>query len=468
MSNTTDVSNNPALQNEGPVKRFFRATEIDERMLGMVAALLLIWCAFDIASGIMRGNFGGLFGGSFLTPRNLWTLLVQTSSIAIMSTGMVLLIVMRQLDLSIGSMLSLVAVAGAVLQVFELVPILGVGHSAIWPIAVVFMLVIGVIVGALNGWLTAYLKIPAFIVTLGGLLAYSGLAFYLAKGETVAPMDKTFEIFGGGIPRSWLGPFWSWTLALIACGAIVFGIVNGRRQRQRFKFPQRPVWAEVFLGAVASAVVLGVTNVMNSYPWPFKLIENYAKANNVPIPAGVENKDGTAICIAGEQIVRCTEGLIYYTGYSVPVLVALVVGLAMTFLANRTQFGRYVYAIGGNPEAAELAGINTKWMIVKVFALMGFLVGVSSIVSSARLNAATNALGSLNELYVIAAAVIGGTSLAGGVGTIYGAMLGALIMQSIMSGMALLNLPAAFQNIVVGVVLVLAVWLDQLYSRRVK
>jgi D-xylose transport system permease protein len=456
------------LQNEGPIKRFFRATEIDERLLGMVAALLLIWVAFDIASGIMRGNFGGLLGGSFLTPRNLWTLLVQTSSIAIMSTGMVLLIVMRQLDLSIGSMLSLVAVGGAVLQVFELVPLWGVGHPMIWPTAVVFMLVLGMLVGALNGWLTAYLKIPAFIVTLGGLLAYSGLAFYLAKGETVAPMDKTFEIFGGGIPISWLGPFWSWILALVVCAAIIFAIVNGRRQRQRFNFPMRPVWAEVFLAVLGSGVVLGVTNVMNSYPWPFKLIENYAKANNVAIPAGVENKDGSAICMASEQVVRCTEGLVYYTGYSVPVLIALFVGLAMTFLATRTQFGRYVYATGGNPEAAELAGVNTKWLTVKVFALMGLLVGVSSVVSSARLNAATNALGGLNELYVIAATVIGGTSLAGGVGTIYGAMLGALLMQSIISGMSLLNLPAAFQNIVVGVVLVLAVWLDQLYSRRVK
>ncbi len=467
MSQTTSSSTNPALQDEGPVRRFFRATEIDMRMLGMVAALLLIWCAFDIASGILRGNFGGLLGGSFLTPRNLWTLLVQTSSIAIMSTGMVLLIVMRQLDLSIGSMLSLVAVAGAVLQVFELVPILGVGHPAIWLIAVVFMLAVGMLIGALNGWLTAYLKIPAFIVTLGGLLAYSGLAFYLAKGETVAPMDKTYEIFGGGIPISWLGPTWSWIIALAVCAGIFYAVINGRRQRQRFKFPLRPVWAEVFLVTIGSAVVLGVTNVMNSYPWPFKLIQNYAAANDVTIPAGVENKDGNAICMAGEQVVRCTEGLIYYTGYSVPVLIALFVGLAMTFLATRTQFGRYVYATGGNPEAAELAGVNTKWLTVKVFALMGLLVGVSSIVSSARLNAATNALGGLNELYVIAATVIGGTSLAGGVGTIYGAMLGALLMQSIISGMSLLNLPAAFQNIVVGVVLVLAVWLDQLYSRRV-
>ena len=468
MSDATSTSENPSLQHEGFVQRFFRATEINPRMMGMLAALLLIWCVFDIASGILRGNFGGLLGGSFLTPRNLWTLLVQTSSIAVMSTGMVLLIVMRQLDLSVGSMLSLVAVAGAVLQVFELVPILGVGHPAIWIIAVVFCILLGTLVGALNGFITAYAKIPAFIVTLGGLLAYSGLAFYLAKGETVAPMDKTYEIFGGGIPISWLGPFWSWTLAAIVCAAIVFAIVNGRRQRMRFKFPLRPIWAEVFLAALGSAAVLGATMVVTSYPWPFKLIENHALANNVTIPPGVENRDGDAICMAADKVVRCTEGLIYYTGYSMPVLIALVVGVLMTFLATRTAFGRYVYAAGGNPEAAELAGINTKWLMVKVFALMGALVGVSAIISSARLNAATNALGGLNELYVIAATVIGGTSLAGGVGTIYGAMLGALMMQSIISGMSLLNLPAAFQNIVVGVVLVLAVWLDQLYSRRVK
>ena len=468
MSNTTNTSLNPAMQNEGPVKRFFRATEIDTRMLGMIGALILIWCTFDIASGILRGNFGGILGGSFLTPRNLWTLLVQTSSIAVMSTGMVLLIVIRQIDLSVGSMLSMVAVVTAVLQVFHLGPDIGVGNPLIWPIAVVCSITLGALIGAFNGALTAYAKIPAFIVTLGGLIAYSGLAFLVARGETVAPMDKTFEVFGGGIPISWLGPFWSWLIALVVCAIIIFAIVNGRQQRLRFRFPLRPVWAEVFLAVLGSAAVLGTTLVMTSYPWPNKLIENYAIAHNVVIPAGIENRDGTAVCMAADKVVRCTEGLIYYTGYSVPVLVALAVGVLMTFLATRTMFGRYVYAIGGNPEAAELAGINTKWMTVKVFALMGALVGVSSVISSARLNAATNALGLVNELYVIAAAVIGGTSLAGGVGTIYGAMLGALMMQSIISGMSLLNLPAAYQNIVVGVVLVLAVWLDQLYSRRVK
>ena len=464
---TTGSSQEPGLNQEGAVKKFFRATEINPRMLGMVAALVLIWCIFDVWSGIINAN-DGLFGGSFLTPRNLWTLLVQTSSIAIMSSGMVLLIVMRQLDLSVGSMLSLVAVASAVLQVYQLGPWLGVGHPIIWVAGVALCLVLGTFIGAVNGTLTAYAKIPAFIVTLGGLIAYKGIAFLLASGETVAPMDQTFEVFGGGVQQSWLGPFWSWILAFIACAVIVFAIINGRRQRTRFNFALRPVWAEIFLGVIGSAVVLGITKVMNSYPWPPKLIENYAVANNIAIPAGVEDRDGSAVCMAADKVVHCTTGLIYYTGYSLPVLVALAVGLVMTFIATRTVFGRYVFATGGNPEAAELSGINTKWLTVKVFALMGTLVGVSSVVSSARLNAATNSLGLSNELYVIAATVIGGTSLAGGVGTIYGAMLGALIMQSIISGMSLLNLPAAYQDMVVGGVLVLAVWLDQIYSRRLK
>ncbi len=464
---TQNTSAQSAAEKKGAIARFIEGTELDTRMLGMVAALFVIWIGFDIASGIIRPG-AGLLGGTFLTPRNLWTLLVQTSPIAVMTTGMVLVIVMRHIDLSVGSMLSLVAVAGAVLQVFILAPAIGVGHPIIWIAAIVACLALGALVGAFNGFLTAYGKIPAFIVTLGGLIAYSGVAFLLARGVTVAPLDKSFKLIGGNIPASWLGPFWSWILAIVACLLIVFAVVNGRAQRKRFHFPLRPVWAEASLIAIGSVAVIGTTWVINSYPWPFGLIRDYALENNLTIPEGVENRAGDAICMAGDKIVRCTEGLILYAGYAMPVLIVLAVGIVMSFIASRTRFGRYVYSIGGNPEAAELAGINTKLMTVKVFALMGLLVGVSAIILSARLDAATNALGQLSELYVIAAAVIGGTSLAGGVGTIYGALLGALMMQSIQSGMGLLNLEAAFQNIVVGVVLVIAVFLDQLYRRRIK
>ncbi|MGE0500858.1 MAG: sugar ABC transporter permease [Rhizobiaceae bacterium] len=469
MSSVTDSnpSEAPGVVDEGAVARFLRATELDTRMLGMVAALLVIWAGFDIYSGMLRAN-EGLFGGSFLTPRNLWTLLVQTSSIAIMSTGMVLLIVMRQLDLSVGSMLSTIAVATGVLQVFTLGPALGVGHESIWIIAVVFAIALGALIGAFNGFLTAYAGIPAFIVTLGGLIAYSGIAWALIRGETVAPMDKTFKLIGGNGPLASIGPFWSWTLALAACALLVVGLINGRRQRARVNFPQRPVWAEVFLAAAGSGAILGITAVVNSYPWPFRVIETYAKENGIPIPPGVEDRAGSAICMAGDKVVLCQDGLVFYTGYAIPVLICLAVGFAMSFIASRTRFGRYVYAAGGNPEAAELSGINTRWLTMKVFMLMGVLVAISAIVTSARLDAATNSLGQLNELYVIAAVVIGGTSLAGGVGTIYGAMLGALLMQSLQSGMTLLNFESAYKDMVVGAVLVSAVFVDQVYRRRVK
>ena len=328
MTSVSDSSQSPALAPEGAVTRFFRATELDTRMLGMIAALLVIWVGFDVYSGMLRPNVG-LFGGSFLTPRNLWTLLVQTSSIAIMSTGMVLLIVMRQLDLSVGSMLSTIAVAMGVLQVFKLGPWLGVGHESIWIIAVLFGLALGALIGSFNGFLTAYAGIPAFIVTLGGLIAYSGVAWALIRGETVAPMDKTFKLIGGNGPLASIGPFWSWVLAAAACALLVLGLLNARRQRKRFKFVQRPVWAEVLLAACGAVAILGTTAVVNSYPWAPKVIEIYAKDNGIPIPPGVEARDGDAICMAGEAVVRCAEGLVFYTGYAIPVLIALAVGFVM-------------------------------------------------------------------------------------------------------------------------------------------
>ena len=172
---TQSTNSGPALSEEGAVKRLLNATEIDTRMLGMIAALIIIWVGFDIYSGILRPG-DGLFGGSFLTPRNLWILLVQTSTIAVMTTGMVLVIVLRQIDLSVGSMLSIVAIATGVLQVYKLGPMLGVGHPIIWIVAVIFAIALGAAIGCLNGFLIAYGQIPSFIVTLGGLIAFSGVA----------------------------------------------------------------------------------------------------------------------------------------------------------------------------------------------------------------------------------------------------------------------------------------------------
>lgn len=444
-----DNTQNPALEREGALTRFLRATEIDSRMLGMLGALLVIWVGFDLASAIVRGG-DGLLGGTFLTPRNLWILLVQTSSIAVMTTGMVLIIVMRHIDLSVGSVLGFTAVCIGTMQVYWLGPALGVGHPAIWIISLILGLALGAAIGALHGTLIAYFGIPSFIVTLGGLIVWRGAAWSVIRGETVAPMDKNFKLIGGGIsgitPGS-IGATASWILGLAICVAIVALIYLGRQQRKRFNFTLKPVWAEVLLAVVGCAAVIGITWVLNSYYWPKGVVDRWAQQTGTVVPP---------------------EGINISFGYSIPVLIALFVGIAMTFVANRTRFGRYIYAIGGNPEAAELAGINTKKITLMVFSLMGMLAAISASISSARLDSATNALGQFDELYVIAAAVIGGTSLAGGLGTIYGAMLGALVMQSLQSGMTLLNFESATKDMVVGCVLVFAVFVDQVYQRRVK
>jgi D-xylose transport system permease protein len=442
VTQTQTAVTHPTQDREGPITAFLRATEIDARMLGMFGALVMIWVGFHVYGMIFNGN------GAFLTYRNLWNLSVQTASIAVMATGMVLIIVTRHIDLSVGSVLGVTAMITGAAQVwiFPKVLGLGLGHPLIWILAVLVALVVATAIGAFQGMLVAYLEIPSFIVTLGGMLVWRGAAWWVTRGETISPVDPNFALIGGG-PYGSIGVTASWIVAIVVCVLIVLSLASGRKQRKRFGFPLRPTWAEVFIGVVASALVLGAAYVASNYPWPIGIVKQYAAAHNITIPEG---------------------GLFIGHGFAIPVLIAGAVLIVMTFIANRTRFGRYVFAIGGNPEAAELAGINTKRMTVMVFALMGTLVGISAIIASARLNSATADLGKIDELYVIAAAVIGGTSLAGGSGTIWGAVLGALVMQSLQSGMVLIGFEAAMQQMVVGGVLVVAVWLDTVYRRRIK
>ncbi|MGB7243212.1 MAG: sugar ABC transporter permease [Sulfitobacter sp.] len=440
MTDSTTPITHDDQKPESALSRFLRETEVDTRLLGMLAALALIWIGFHFYGAFVNGY------GAFLTPRNLWNLSVQTSSIGIMATGMVLVIVTRHIDLSVGSMLGFCAIIMGALQVNILPQFLGLGHPLIWILAILAGLLAGTLIGAFHGYMIAYGTIPAFIVTLGGLLVWRGVGFLVARGETISPVDATFKLLGGG-PYGAIGNTGSWIVGILGCAAVIALIVLGRRKRKSFGLHLRPVWAEAFLAAVGGGAVIGATMLVNAYPWPKGIVKKYAAAEGIEVPA---------------------EGLFISHGYAIPVLILVAVAIAMTILMSRTKFGRYVYAIGGNPEAAELAGINTRWMTVKIFALMGFLTGLSAVVASARLGSATAALGTLDELYVIAAAVIGGTSLAGGVGTIYGAILGALVMQSLQTGMVLIGFDAAIQQVVVGTVLVLAVFLDILYRRNAK
>jgi D-xylose transport system permease protein len=302
------------------------------------------------------------------------------------------------------------------------------------------------VLGAFQGAIIAYAKVPAFIVTLGGLLVWRGVAWALASGRTIAPLDSTFQLLGGGSRGSIGGPA-TWIVGIVACVGIVVLVAAGRRRRIKYGFTLRPTWADITISVVGCAIVLGAVAVINAYPMPENLARQlYEEEGRAWPPGGVEIPLGLAN----------------------PVLIMLGAALVMAFVASRTSFGRYVFAIGGNPEAAELGGIRTRWTIVKVFMVMGMLVAVAAAVQTARLNAAVSGLGQLAELYVIAAAVIGGTSLAGGVGTVPGAVLGALVAQSLQSGMVLMGVDAPLQDIVVGIVLVLAVALDSIYRRRVE
>ena len=418
-----------------PIRAFLASTEIDTRLAGMIGALAVIWLGFNALSD-----------GLFLTPRNLWNLSVQSSSIAIMATGMVLIIVSRNIDLSVGSLLGFLGYTMAFVQAIWIPTTLGLGYQQpyTWIVALAAGIALGALLGAFQGFIVSYGGVPSFIVTLGGLLIWRGLIFRYAQGQTIAPMDATYQLLGGG-PSGSLGDVGTWIVAAVACVGLAWTVIASNRRRQKYGFPVRPRWAMATVIAAGSAAVLGFAWVANNYFWPPALATRYAQEHNIVEPPG---------------------GLQIATGFAFPVLLLIGVTLVMSYIATRRRFGRYVYSIGGNPDAAELGGINVRRTIMMTYSLMGILVAISAAVQTARLNSAITNLGIQNELDVIAAAVIGGTSIAGGIGTITGAVLGAVVMQSLRSGMLLLRVDSPTQDIVVGIVLVAAVGLDALLRRR--
>ncbi|SFR16565.1 sugar ABC transporter permease [Poseidonocella sedimentorum] len=418
----------------GPKKKSaFAALEIDTRLLGMIGAFVVVCLVFNL-----------LTEGRFLTPRNVFNLTIQTVSVALMATGMVFVIVTRHIDLSVGSVLATCSAIMAMMQTAVAPGWLGLelGHPMVAPLAIVVGIAAGVIIGGFHGWLVGYLTIPAFIVTLGGLLVWRNVAWHLTSGQTIGPLDETFQLFGG--INGTLGETWSWVFGIICLIAAWLGLLQARRARIRHEFPVKPVWAELTIGGIVAAAILGFVAVLNAYEVPTRRLERMFEARGETMPEG------------------------YTEAYGLPisVLLLIIVAIVMTIVAQRTRLGRYIFATGGNPDAAELAGINTRMLTVKVFAIMGILCAIAAVVAASRQTFHSNDIGTLDELRVIAAAVIGGTALAGGVGTIYGAILGALIMQSLQSGMAMVGVDAPYQNIVVGIVLVVAVLVDIIYRRR--
>jgi len=237
--------------------------------------------------------------------------------------------------------------------------------------------------------------------------------------------DPVFLALGGGLEGS-LGPTTSWVLGAALSALVLWNLVAHRRNAQVHGFPMRPLWFDAALALFFIAVLLVFVAVMNAYHLADKGV-----GQGVPIP----------------------------------VVIWATVVMGMAFIVNRTRFGRYVYAIGGNPEAALLVGIPVKRVMLKLFLLLAVLVTVASVVSVARLNAGTNSLGTNMELYVIAAAVIGGVALSGGSGTVLGSVLGALIIQFLESGLLLLDVSIGYRMVIIGQVLIVAVVFDVLYRR---
>ncbi len=440
MANVADVAPVPSQTQAQPpagasIRRLFAQTEIDLRLFGMLIALVLILVTFNILSG-----------GTLIQPTNMITMAVQAAGIAIIATGMVLVIVSRNIDLSVGSLVGLIAMSYAIWMTDWFPRIFGLGPDVPfqWVLALAMGIGLGAGVGAIQGFIIAYIGVPSFIVTLGGLLSIRGLVWYQSNGAAVIGLDPTFQLMGGGALGS-VGELITWILGIVGCVAIVGLLYNSRRQRRRYGFPTRPMWAEVLLGGVGIVIVLGLAWFANNAFWPKGLATQYATDHGITQPPG---------------------GLQIPVGFPYPIVLLVVVTLVMTFIATRRRFGRYVYAYGGNPDAAELAGINTRFTILKTYVLMGVLCAFAAAIAAARLNGSTLDIGSGYELYVIAAAVVGGTSFAGGIGTIPGAVLGAFVMQSLAYGLSFLGVNSPGQNVVAGIVLILAVGLDTLNRRR--
>jgi len=220
-------------------RSLLESLEIDTRMLGMIAAFVVICVAFNIMTD-----------GRFLSPRNIFNLSIQTVSVAIMATGMVFVIVTRHIDLSVGALLATCSAVMAMTQKAWLPDFMGLelGHPAIAPIAILAGLLVGTLIGAFQGWLVGYLTIPAFIVTLGGLLIWRNVAWYTTGGQTIGPLDETFQLFGG--INGTLGVTLSWVLGLAAAAALVWSLFSARRGKLGHGFPVKPLWAEALLAAL--------------------------------------------------------------------------------------------------------------------------------------------------------------------------------------------------------------------------
>lgn len=361
------------------------------KILALLIAVALIWVFFHVKTD-----------ASFITPGNLSNLFRQMAITGMLACGMVFVIIAGEIDLSIGSQLGLLGGVVAILTV-------NMGWGT-WP-SIFAVLALGLVIGAINGFVVTRMRVPSFIVGLGGMLAFRGIVLYVTGSSTIAPAPDDLIALGQGFvpPRLsvWIGGIIF--LAMIAL------TVRRRMRRSKLGLQQGALWIDVARVVAIGAFIFGFVRMLND-------------ANGIPIP----------------------------------VMILLGLLAVFTYVSTQTVFGRHIYAVGGNMEATRLSGVNVARVKLVVFALMGLMCAFAGIITVARTGSGSPSAGTGGELDAISACFIGGTSMRGGSGTVYGALIGALVMASLDSGMQLMDVDNSWQMIIKGVILVLAVWVDVL------
>lgn len=390
MSATTQTTN--ALPD---IAKRFRA---NLQTYALIFAMILIW-----------GFFFAVTDGAYLSPQNFSNLFRQMTVTALLSCGMVLVIVTGGIDLSVGNFAGFVSVVVAKFQADIWTDVFP--GQVVLPaiLSVIVGLAVGILFGMLQGSIIAYLRVPAFIVTLGGMWVFKGLLLIVTQGKTIPANQPVFS----QIAQGYLPPLVGWIIAAVVVAFLLYNMFSSRQRKHRYGFELAPLYMDLLKTILFAAVVVGYVYFVNQYH-----------------------------------------------GIQAPVLLLAIVAVVISYVSSNTRFGRYAYAIGGNREAARLSGVNINKNIFMIFVLMGFLCGVSGIVLASYVGYGTIAAGFGYELDAIAACILGGTSPLGGVGTIFGAMIGSLIMASLTNGLQIMNVPAAYQYVLKGIVLVLAVYAD--------
>jgi D-xylose transport system permease protein len=395
------ITASPTEKSPSKISRLFR---INFQTYGLIMALVVIWLFFFITTK-----------GIYLSPQNFSNLFRQMTITALLSVGMVLVMVAGHIDLSVGKLAGFVSVMVAYFQAYTWNKYMPDASPVLTTIlSVLAGLAVGTIYGVLQGYIIAYLRVTAFIVTLGSMWILNGLILVRTAGKTIPANQPLFS----EIAQGYMSPTAGWIVAAAVAVLMFFLMFDTRRRKARYGFSLSPLTLDLLKTIFYVALLFGYVHYVNQY-------------------SGVQN----------------------------PVLLLAIIVVIVSYVSNNTKFGRYTYAIGGNRDASRLSGISITGNTFKIFILMGFLCGVSGVVMASYVGYGTIAAGSGYELIAIAACILGGTSTLGGEGTIVGAMIGALIMASLTNGLQIMNVPAAWQYVLSGVVLVIAV-LGDVYLKR--